>query len=94
MNQQQGMSITEARKMLTKLPEQLEELGWAVPLTRHGTPVLALMSWDLFEAITETLEIMGDRETMAELKLGIEQVEKGEWRPWDDVKAELDDMST
>lgn len=90
INQQEGMSITEARKRLTQLPEEMEHLGWAVPLTRHGTPVMALMSWDLFDAITETLEIMSDPVVMAELKLAIEQLEQGESRPWEDVKAELD----
>ena len=90
LNQENGMTITEARKQLTKLPEQLAERGWAIPLTRHGTPVMALMSWDLFEAIEETLEIMSDPDTMAELKKGIEQLERGEWRPWDDIKIELE----
>ncbi len=89
VTQHEGMSITEARNKLTRLPEELEGNAWAMPLTRHGTPVMALMSWELFEAITETMEIMGDPETMAELRAGIEQIEQGEGRPWDDIKAEL-----
>ena len=62
VNQYEGMSITEARKKLTQLPEELEGNAWAMPLTRHGMPVMALMSWELFEAITETMDIMGDRD--------------------------------
>ena len=89
VNQREGMSITEARSKLTQLPEQLAGNAWAMPLTRHGTPVMALMSWELFEAITETMDIMGDPEMMAELKAGIEQVAQGEGRSWGDIKAEL-----
>ena len=76
VNQQEGMSITEARSKLTQLPEQLDGKAWAMPLTRRGKPVMALMSWDLFESIIETLEIMGDPELMAELRASIEQLER------------------
>ena len=89
VTQHEGMSITEARNKLTQMPEQLQGGAWAVPLTRHGTPVMALMSWDLFESIVETLDIMGDPEAMAELKASIEQIKRGEGRPWEEIKAEL-----
>lgn len=89
VTQHEGMSITEARNKLTQLPEQLEGNAWAMPLTRYGKPVMALMSWGLFEAITETMDIMGDPEAMANLKMGIQQIEQGEGRPWGDIKAEL-----
>ena len=58
---------TQARKILTQLPERLAEMGSAVPLTRRGEPVMALMPWDLFEAIQETLEILTDPGQMTAL---------------------------
>ena len=86
----ESLSITEARSRLTQLPEQLADMGWAIPLTRHGGPVMALMSWQLFEAIEETLEIMGDPELMAALRKSIEDVAEGNVRSLEAVEAELD----
>jgi PHD/YefM family antitoxin component YafN of YafNO toxin-antitoxin module len=86
-----SLSITEAREQLTRLPEQFAEhpeLG-AVALTRHGVPVMALMSWEFYEAIVETLEILGDPEQMALLRRGIEDVAAGRTVSWESVRAEL-----
>lgn len=85
------LSITEAREQLTRLPRQFAErpeLG-AVMLTRHGEPVMVLMPWELYEAITETLEILGDPEQTALLRQSIKDVKAGRTTPWDEVKAEL-----
>ncbi len=81
--------IVRARAMLTKLPELLAEENRAVALTRHGRPVLAVMSWDLFESIMETLEIMGDPDMMAALRQGIKDVQEGNLIPLEDVASKL-----
>jgi hypothetical protein len=52
-------------------------------------PVLAVMPWDLFESIVETLEIMGDMDMMDALRRGIEDVQAGNLIPIEQVKAEL-----
>ena len=85
----EGLSITEARRRLTQLPEQLANMGWALPLTRHGEPVMALMSWDLFVAIEETLEIVGDPDLMLTLRKSIEDVKEGRVLTLQQVKADL-----
>ena len=88
-NETKSIPMREARNLLTKLPEQLAEEHRAVAITRRGTPVLAVMAWELFEAIEETLEIMGDPELMAELRESVQQAEEGKLIPLADVKAEL-----
>jgi antitoxin YefM len=85
-----SISITEARNILTKLPEQLAEERAAIALTRRGKPVMAIMSWELYEAIIETLEIMGDSDLMAALRQSIKEASEGKVKPWETVKAELD----
>ena len=52
-------------------------------------PVLAVMPWDLFESIVETLEIMGDMDMMDALRRGIEDVQAANLVPIEKVKAEL-----
>lgn len=86
------MPIIEARKKLTALPEKLEEekeLG-AVAVTRRGKPVLAVMSWEFYESLMETLEIMGDADLMAALRKSIKQAKMGKTLPWEQVKKDLD----
>ena len=83
------MSIVKARAMLTQLPELLSAENRAVALTRRGKPVLALMPWELFESIVETMEIMGDAEMMEALRRSIRDVQEGNLVSIDEVKAEL-----
>jgi PHD/YefM family antitoxin component YafN of YafNO toxin-antitoxin module len=85
------MTIVEARRKLTQLPEQFGENPdeQAVEVTRHGKPVLAIMPWESYEAIRETLEIMGDPELMAAFRQGVEELRLGKGIPLEDIEAEL-----
>ena len=85
----ENIPIVQARAMLSQLPERLSAENRAVALTRHGKPVLAVMPWDLFESIMETMEIMGDADMMAALRESIEDVREGNLIPLEQVKAEL-----
>lgn len=83
--------IMEARKQLTSLPETLKHKGEldVAEITRRGKPVLAVLPWELYEAISETLEVMGDKELMAQLRQSIKEMEEGKTIPWEEAKQEL-----
>ena len=86
------LSMVETRKLLTSLPEKFEretELD-AVAVTRRGKPVLAVIPWELYESITETLEVMADTELTSILRESIAEYHKGETIPWEKAKEELD----
>ena len=85
----ENIPIVQARAMLSQLPERLSAENRAAALTRHGKPVLAVMPWDLYETIMETMDIMGDAEMMAALRESIEDVREGNLIPLEQVKAEL-----
>lgn len=87
----QTLSIMEARKQLTSLPETLMHDGQVdvLEITRRGKPVLAVMPWELYEAVSETLEVMGDRELMAQLRQSIQEMDSGKLVSWQDAKQEL-----
>ena len=86
------MPMVEARKKLTALPDELKHDGEidVVEVTRRGKPVLAVMPWDLYEAIVETLEVMGDERLLAGLRQSIREIEQEKTIPWDEAKGELD----
>jgi antitoxin YefM len=87
-----SLSMVEARKRLTSLPEEFEreEHLNAVAVTRRGKPVLAVMPWELYETITETLEVMADMEMTSVLKESIAEYGRGEAIPWEKAKKDLD----
>jgi len=82
-------SISEIREQITRLPDLFEQTPEAVTVTRHGKPVLAILPWELYEAIMETIEIMGDAELMAAFRQGVKDIEEGRVKPLDDVLKEL-----
>lgn len=85
------LSIIEARKQLTSLPETLLNNGKpdVLEITRRGKPVLAVLPWELYEAVSETLEVMGDKELMAQLRQSIVEMDSGKLVAWQDAKQEL-----
>jgi prevent-host-death family protein len=85
------MPIIEARNKLTSLPEELEqapEIG-AVAVTRRGKPVLAVMSWEMYESLLETMEILGDDKMMSAFRQSVKEEMEGRGIPWDKVKRKL-----
>ncbi|MHB9096870.1 MAG: type II toxin-antitoxin system Phd/YefM family antitoxin [Syntrophales bacterium] len=85
------LPMIEARKQLTSLPEQFEREGDAdvVAVTRRGKPVLAVMPWEFYEALTETLEVMSDDTLMGNLRQSIGELKAGKTIPWEEAKREL-----
>ncbi len=87
-----NIPMIEARRKLTNLPEEFQkkpELG-AVAVTRRGRPVLAVIPWELYESIVETLEVLSDEKLMMDLKQSIKEVRAGRLIPWEKIKKELD----
>ncbi len=91
----QTLSIVEARERLTQLPEEFEQIVRdgegtpAVKVTRWNKPVLAILPWELYEAIMETLEVLSDDEQMLSLRQAFQEVAESQGKPWKTVKKEL-----
>ncbi len=48
---------------------------------------MAIMPWELYEAIEETLEILGDEALMMQLRESIEELKAGQLIPWEETGA-------
>ena len=79
------MSISETRKKITALEDELS-FEDTVSITNHGKEIFALIRWDTYESIAETLEILSDEELANELKTGIKQLENNELVDFEDFK--------
>ena len=81
------LTITEARKKLLDLPDELTDEP--IIITKHGKPVMVTISYEQMESLLETLEILGDQEFSTQLKEGIEQDKEGKTVSWSEAKAKL-----
>jgi antitoxin YefM len=86
-------TTVDARRELTKLPEMLEANPATVAVTRRGKPVLAIMTWEDYQSILETLEILGDNKAVEQLSRSIQEVKEGKTIPWEAAKAKLDGIN-
>ena len=72
----QKMTITQARNSLMKLPDKTAG-NEIIAVTKRNKEVMALMSWELYEGLLETIEILADSEFMGQIKKGLEEIESG-----------------
>ncbi|HEU4783629.1 MAG TPA: type II toxin-antitoxin system prevent-host-death family antitoxin [Ktedonobacterales bacterium] len=83
------MSISEARDQLTRLSDELAQSHEAVTVTRRNEPVLAILPWDLYEVIMETLEVMSDVDLTAALRQSVEDIAAGRTLSLDEFERDL-----
>jgi len=90
------LSISEAQKKLTRLPEQFEKDPEAVRVTRYGKLVMAILPYNTYkslleaiDALQETIEILKDEELMATFHESDKVLQNGETVDWEDAKREL-----
>ena len=95
MQETTNFSIAEARDRLTRLPEELDQMvregegSPVVRVTRRNKPVLAILPWELYESILETLEVLSDEEQTQALRQALQEVAEDQGKSWKAVKREL-----
>ena len=75
----QSMPITEARKKFMKLPDQAAG-HQVIAVTRRNREVMAVMSWEMYEGLLETVEVLSDGELMNNVRKGVEDIKAGRIR--------------
>jgi len=81
------IQISEARRRLNALHKEMGP-DETLSITSRGKQVFALMPWDLYESLIETIEIMGDPKLMKALKKGMQDIQSGRVTDWEKVKME------
>ena len=72
----QKLSITEARNQFMKLPDKTAD-NQIIAVTRRNREVMALMSWELYEGLLETIEILADPDLMRDIRKGMAEIKSG-----------------
>lgn len=81
-------SVSLTRSKFTSLRDELE-VEDVIAVTRRGEPELVVMRWELYQGILTTLDILGDRELMDQLRAGREAVKEGRFVTLDELDEEL-----
>jgi antitoxin YefM len=89
MDMPKKVSFTQARAELSDLLDEVERSHEHVEITRNGRPAAVLMSPEEYEVIQETLEILGDPETLEDLRQSEADVQAGRLHTLDEVRREL-----
>ncbi|HEY8757112.1 MAG TPA: type II toxin-antitoxin system Phd/YefM family antitoxin [Candidatus Limnocylindria bacterium] len=83
------LPLTEARKDLSKIVDEVSNVHEHITITRQGKPAAVVMSADEFESWQETLEILADPKAMAAIRRAEKDIKAGRVRPWEEVRARL-----
>ena len=83
------LSISEARTQLSRLAGRLSTQRETVEVSSRGRPVLAILPWDLYASMVETMEIMADKDLMEQVRQGIKEYSAGKGIPLKEAKKRL-----
>jgi prevent-host-death family protein len=65
---QQIVPITKAKRNLLDIVKRMEEEEETIAITKNGEPVGVMMCMSRYEALLETIEILGDKEILRSLE--------------------------
>jgi prevent-host-death family protein len=88
----QTITLKELRPELPKVVESIDKKMDRFVVTRHGKPVVVMLSMEDYMCLMETLDILADRETMIRVKKGLEEMRRGKTRSWQELKRSLEKL--
>ena len=76
-NLQDILPVTKVKRELLDILKVMEEEDSTITLTRNGEAVGVMMTPTRYQALLETIEILGDKETMETLKASARDFKAG-----------------
>lgn len=83
------LSVAEARARFSQLIESASSTHERFEVTRNGNRAAVLLGVDDFDALIETVAILGDANLVAELGVALGELDRGESESADDVAAAM-----
>ena len=87
LNMAKYITLNQAQKKLSQLPDEI--IDEPMIITDKDKPVIIAMSPSQLDSLLETIEILSDQEFCQQLKIGIEELNRGETFSLEEVKDEL-----
>ena len=83
------LSVAAARANFSKIVDSAGLTHERYEVTRNGSRIAVIMGVDDYDALLETLDILGDPETMSLLREGLADLDAGRSVSGDDVRADM-----
>lgn len=83
--------ITEAKSRIAELADRVAREHDHFTITRNGRADVMLISVAEYESMQETLEILSDNDTLADLRQSRQDFESGDTFDVEQVRAELEE---
>jgi prevent-host-death family protein len=74
----EAFSVTTTRKNLLPLIERIEAEPYRFMITKHGSPVAVVMSYEEYSRMAETLRILQDKEMTNRIRKGLTDIDHGD----------------
>ena len=78
------LKISAARKKLTSIHKTLR-MDETIAVTNRDKRVLAVMRWEKYDAIRETLAILDDEDLIKKLRRSLKEADEGKLVPLEEV---------
>lgn len=83
------VNITEARNNFLSLADTLTSENSIAVVRKRGKPILAVLPYELYESLEETLAILGDSELMEQLRRSVKEIEEGRYLTQEEVEKSI-----
>lgn len=70
------LPLSEVKMKLSELVDKVSKTDEEITITKNGRPAAVIVSVDEFESWKETLEVLSDREMMADIRKGLAGLKK------------------
>lgn len=84
-----SLTASEAKKRLLELIRESDESFERYTITRNGEPKAVLMSVDDYDGWLETLELLSNKSTVAEIKKARKELDQGKGIPFERILEKL-----
>jgi prevent-host-death family protein len=89
MKNKKTLSISEARKNIYDIAEDVQKPGVFYTITEKGAPKAVLLSAESFDNLLDDLDMYSDPGLMKRIKQAEEEYRRGDYLTWEELKKEL-----
>ena len=84
------VTLKELRPGLPEVVNRIDAKLDRYIITKHGRPVVVMMSADDYESMLETIEILSDKRAVARIKKSKREVSEGKTISWEKLRRDIE----
>jgi antitoxin YefM len=92
MDSKHTISISEARKRIFEIANEVQKPDTHYMLTENGKPKAVILSAEEFENLLDDLDILSDPDLLKDIETNERAIAEGDYITWEDLKKELHEV--